>query len=120
MTLLRTMLFVPGYRKKFLENSIRLNSDALILDLEDSVPFAFKNEARQNIRDFVSNASGKKQIFVRLNSLSSGLMTRDLDAVLCENVDGFMPSMIKDEQELIYIDQLIADLEQRRFRKRQV
>ena len=33
MTLLRTMLFVPGYRKKFLK-IMRLNSDALILDLE--------------------------------------------------------------------------------------
>ncbi|HBU39224.1 MAG TPA: CoA ester lyase, partial [Acidimicrobiaceae bacterium] len=39
---LRSMIFVPGYRRRFLERSRRFMADALILDLEDSVPHADK------------------------------------------------------------------------------
>ena len=105
MPLLRSMLFIPAYKEKFLEKSIKLNPDALILDLEDSVPFTLKNDARQNIRDFVSRYNNKKKIFVRLNSYASGQMHDDLNSVMVDNVDGFMPSMIMNEGDGIHIDQ---------------
>lgn len=111
MPLLRSMLFVPAYKEKFLEKSIKLNPDALILDLEDSVPSTLKNDARQNIRDFSSRYTDKKKIFVRLNSYASGQMYDDLNYVMVDNVDGFMPSMIMNEDDIIHIDQIITDLE---------
>lgn len=111
MTVLRTMIFVPGYKSSFLEKSKTLDSDALILDLEDSVPLSFKMEARKNIQNFLRGLSIKKKIFVRLNSVESGLLSEDLNYVMQPNIYGFMPSMIRDEFGLIYIDKLLTQLE---------
>ena len=52
MTLMRSMLFVPGYKLSFLEKARSLGSDALILDLEDSVPVAFKKMLEKIYRNF--------------------------------------------------------------------
>ena len=111
MTLMRSMLFVPGYKLSFLEKARSLGSDALILDLEDSVPVAFKKDARKNIQEFLNKTFHKNKIFVRLNSVFSGLLSEDLSHVLNENVYGFMPSMIRDEMDMVYIDKLLTQLE---------
>ena len=46
MPLARSFLYVPANREKFLEKAIGLPSDAFIFDLEDSVPPAEKENAR--------------------------------------------------------------------------
>lgn len=43
---IRSFLFVPGNKPTWIEKSIHSKADALILDLEDSVPHANKAEAR--------------------------------------------------------------------------
>ena len=43
---LRSFLFVPGTRTNLLPKAIATGADAIILDLEDSVPPAQKGEAR--------------------------------------------------------------------------
>ena len=48
---------------------------------------------------------------MRLNSVFSGLLSEDLSHVLNENVYGFMPSMIRDEMDMVYIDKLLTQLE---------
>ncbi len=40
MPLPRSFLYVPANREKFLDKAIGLPADALLLDLEDSVPVA--------------------------------------------------------------------------------
>ena len=46
MKLFRTLLFAPGVRLELLTKSQGGQSDALIFDLEDSVPHNAKDEAR--------------------------------------------------------------------------
>ena len=43
---LRSLLFVPGTRTNLLPKAIATGADAIVLDLEDSVPPAQKEEAR--------------------------------------------------------------------------
>lgn len=109
---LRTMVFVPGYMEKFLERARTFPADALILDLEDSVPEAYKAEARRNIRKFLEEDAYSQQVYVRLNSMGSGMLDEDLKWVVHRNTTGFMPSKIQDEQDVIFLDRHLAQLEQ--------
>lgn len=109
--ILRSMIFVPGFRNTYLEKAKSFNADALILDLEDSVPVLYKDEARKNIAAYLKTVDYPQKIFIRLNSIVSGCLSRDLDSVLVPKVFGFMPSMVKDELDIIYIDKLLTQLE---------
>lgn len=56
----RTLLFIPGNNKRFIEKAKSLNADIICFDLEDSVPL---NE-KQAARDLVSEALEEKKIMV--------------------------------------------------------
>jgi citrate lyase subunit beta/citryl-CoA lyase len=49
---LRSLLFVPGDRPERMAKAVATGTDALILDLEDAVAAAKKDEARRAIADF--------------------------------------------------------------------
>ena len=51
MKLYRSTMFVPGNRAAWIEKAPKYGSDALMLDLEDAVPVAEKDEARAIVRD---------------------------------------------------------------------
>ena len=109
---LRSMIFVPGYMTKFLEKAKGFKADAVILDLEDSVPDAYKEDARKNIREFLDQGAYTQQVFVRVNDIGSGLLGKDLEAILHENVDGIMFTKTVDERDIDYFDKLLGQLEQ--------
>src|SRR3546814_17386456 len=46
MTPIRSFMFVPGHRQKFIDGLPKAEADAVILDLEDSVPASAKVVAR--------------------------------------------------------------------------
>ena len=109
--ILRTMIFVPGFRTKFLQKAIDLKCDALILDLEDSVPCLYKEDARVNVQKYLNKRVYNQKIFIRINSIDSGFLSQDLDNILHESVYGLMPSMVRDELDIVYIDKLLTQLE---------
>jgi hypothetical protein len=49
MKLFRTLLFAPATRPELLSKAQAGNADALIFDLEDSVPANAKDDARRNV-----------------------------------------------------------------------
>ena len=57
MEIIRSILFIPSYNIKFLNKIDTLKPDAFILDLEDSVPFSQKIQARKNIRNKLEDLS---------------------------------------------------------------
>lgn len=104
-------MFVPGYMKKFLEKATEFNADALILDLEDSVPDPFKQDARQLIGEYLDAGRFHQEVYVRVNDLESGLLAKDLDAVLKPNTSGIMFTKVHDERDIIYFDKLLRQIE---------
>jgi citrate lyase subunit beta/citryl-CoA lyase len=108
---LRTMTFVPGYMTKFLDKAIDFKSDALILDLEDSVPLKDKQKARENISNYLKEKKYAQQVFIRVNPIDSGMLFDDLDAVMHEATDGIMFTKVIDEKDIIYFDKLLSQLE---------
>lgn len=91
--LLRSFLFVPAHQPSKMERAFESEADALILDLEDSVERASKEEARRQAALFLA-AKGpvthRPRLYVRVNGLGSGLIHDDLAAVAPHTPDGFV------------------------------
>ena len=110
--LLRSMMFVPTYKEKFINHGLEADADAIILDLEDAIPEQFKQTARENIHKYLEMGVFKeKLVFVRLNSIESNLLLKDLEYVVHEDIDGFVLSKIYNQNDMIYYDKLITQLE---------
>lgn len=105
------MTFVPGYINKFLEKAKTFDSDALILDLEDSVPEIYKEEARSNIRKVLSEGGYSQQIYIRVNAMDTGFLEEDLEAMMLDRVDGFMFTKVETPEDIVFLDKRLGELE---------
>jgi citrate lyase subunit beta / citryl-CoA lyase len=111
----RTLLFIPGNNKRFIDKAKSLNADIICFDLEDSVPL---NE-KQTARDFVSQALNKKEdygnryVYVRINSYESGLAASDLDAIVCDEIDGVVVSKVNNKDEVAHLACRLNELERK-------
>lgn len=90
---MRSLLFVPGDSARKLEKGLASGADALLIDLEDSVALAAKEEARRVTAAFLNQARGLSErpgLFVRVNGLTTGLTDADLDAIMGSGPDAIM------------------------------
>lgn len=135
----RTLLFIPGNNKKFLDKSKSIYPDILCFDIEDSVPLSEKSIGREmisqtlksythnlSIKDTNNNTNNKfnednntddnhsPQIFVRINSFESGLYEQDLESIICDQLDGIVIPKVNSETELEKIIVMIENLEKQR------
>jgi citrate lyase subunit beta/citryl-CoA lyase len=112
----RTLLFIPGNNKRFVEKARSLNADIICFDLEDSVPL---NE-KQNARDIVSEALdknedyGNRNVYVRINSYESGIAIQDLDAMVSDEIDGVVVPKVNDEKEVRHLVRRLIELERQK------
>ena len=88
--MMRSLLFVPSNSWRMLLNSVKTEADALVLDMEDSVPIGEKETARWFVKEFLREVrpSFKGKVFVRVNGIETGLTKADLEFALNEGVDG--------------------------------
>ena len=112
--LLRSLLFVPGVRKGMLARARDFKPDALVLDLEDSVPPAEKAGARALVRDAIPGLAGLgRQIWVRVNSTYTNLAKEDIQAVISPEVDGVIIPKADSLGIVRYVEALLRDHESR-------
>jgi len=112
---LRTLLSVPGNRQNMIEKAGNLPMDVLVLDLEDSVPAAEKANARAMVRDAITGLVFKGQrVFVRINSMGSGLMEEDLEAVITPGIDGINIPKPNSADDIKKVEAIVERLEQER------
>ena len=82
----RSVHFVPGNNRKFLEKALVLRPDTIILDLEDSLPSAEKASGRDLVRSWLNESSlwsaDSPEVCVRINPLGSLHWREDVEAVL--------------------------------------
>jgi citrate lyase subunit beta/citryl-CoA lyase len=92
-----------------------LTADAVILDLEDSVPMSEKDTARVFIRDSISYvASGVADIYVRVNGLTTGLTIDDCEFVVQKGIAGIVLPKVESKQEVLEAEKIIEKLEKER------
>ena len=104
---MRSLLFVPGDSERKLAKSLDSGADALLLDLEDSVAAESKPKARTMTLDFLKSArAGAKcpHLYVRTNSLPTGLVDADLEAVIAGQPDGVLLPKCESAADVILLD----------------
>lgn len=111
----RSMLFVPGHKLDWMLKAPKYGSDALILDLEDSVGVAEKPAARAAVAEAIKELRARPiGLFVRLNGWRTGLMLDDLNAVVIDGLDGVMLSKTEDPEDVAALDLVLGELERSR------
>lgn len=74
---LRSMLFTPGNRPDLVEKAFASGTDAVIVDLEDAVPLAAKEQARAHLAALPESGVA---VYVRVNGAETGLIWNDIAA----------------------------------------
>ncbi|MCC7107345.1 MAG: CoA ester lyase [Chloroflexi bacterium] len=111
---LRSMLFVPGNRQRFLDKLDTVRPDAVILDLEDSVPPAEKQAARETVGELLrSDRFSHQQLYVRVNACSTGLTAVDIQAVVARRLVGVLLPKVETANELREMNMLLSEAESR-------
>lgn len=91
---IRIALFAPGSKDRVMSKALESGADAVILDLEDSVPIAAKAEARLLVAKVIADVAGRNTagpaIFVRTNGAATGLLADDLAAVVRPGLDAVL------------------------------
>ncbi len=107
--LVRSLLFVPGNNHRFIEKARTLNADIVCLDLEDSVPPAEKDKAREMIRNVLNTGRFEAEVYVRVNPFDSNLIHDDIKAVLCNRLDGIVIPKVNTPEEVIEVSRIIDE-----------
>jgi citrate lyase subunit beta/citryl-CoA lyase len=88
MALPLTYLFVPGNRPDRFDKALGSGADAVILDLEDAVDPAAKDDARAMIRAWLDAAPRDGRVLVRINDEGTPWFTDDLDLLRHAGISG--------------------------------
>jgi citrate lyase subunit beta / citryl-CoA lyase len=107
----RTALFAPGIKERVMTKALESGADAVILDLEDSVPLASKAEARALVAKTIEAAAGslsRPLIYVRVNGAATGLLADDLNTVVRPGLDAILLSKAENVED---VQQTVAALE---------
>jgi len=113
--LLRSLLFVPGNSEKMLQKALQARADALIPDLEDSVPKDEKVTARNLVSKMLpslrNNTPKKVQIIPRVNSFYTQWFEDDLKAVLQPGISAVTIGKVETAEEMKEIIKAVAEKE---------
>src|SRR5262245_3603295 len=110
----RSLLFVPVIREKFVATAHTRGADAIILDLEDSVP----EESKEHARTLIATAAkdvGKlgAQVLVRINRPWHHAF-RDIEAAVSFEVAALMCPKVESPEHLRVIAEMLEALEGQR------
>lgn len=87
----RSWLFAPGNRPAVMQKALAGSADAVILDLEDAVPIAEKEAARQLVVEALRNLpKPRARVYVRVNALETPFALADLAAVAGQPIAGIV------------------------------
>jgi citrate lyase subunit beta/citryl-CoA lyase len=105
----RSRLYLPGNEPKFMLNAALHQPDGLILDLEDSVAPAVKDEARVLVRNALRTLDFKGcERMVRINQGQRGL--EDLDFIVPHNVHVVLIPKVEDDDHVEDVQERISAL----------
>ena len=105
----RSRLYLPGNEPKFMLNAGLHEPDGVILDLEDSVAPAVKDEARLLIRNALRSIDFRgSERMVRINQGERGLV--DLDFIVPHNVHVILIPKTEDPEQVRQVDARIDQI----------
>src|SRR3984957_932029 len=114
---LRSLLFTPGDQEARIAENSKSGADALFLDLEEPrtpCPESVRVRARGLVREFLDDAPtgpGHPLYFVRVQPVASGMILRDLQAVMGPNLAGILLPKITGPADVHAADAILGCLE---------
>ena len=112
---LRSLLFVPGNQPNMLTKAASFSPDAFVPDMEDSVAWDDKSQARETVSaNLEMLANTGKKVIPRINSLDTGLCEADLAAIVGPHIYGVSVGKINTPADVTIISDTIARLETER------
>jgi citrate lyase subunit beta / citryl-CoA lyase len=113
-TPIRSLLFVPGNKPGWLEKLPGGDADAVIIDLEDSVPRQEKQKARENAVKFVPWLAERGQrVYVRINKSAHMYDWDDVSAVVQNGLEGIVTPMPDGFEDVWMAGIMVAEAEHR-------
>lgn len=113
----RSLLFIPGNRKDWLETAHTHGADVVILDLEDAVPPGEKAKARKLVSEHLPKIHERGQtVFVRVNGHPNDpdeQTEQDLEAVVSEELAAVFVPKAKQPDDIEKLDTVISHIERR-------
>ena len=110
----RSLLFVPGHKGPWVDKAVAAGAHAVILDLEDAVPEADKQLARDTTAASVDRLAGREVgAVVRVNALDTPHFGADLEAVVRPGLDAVLLPKIMSLQDVVGFDALVRHFELR-------
>ncbi|MCC7345920.1 MAG: CoA ester lyase, partial [Variibacter sp.] len=110
---LRTLLFVPGNKDRLLDKAPGAGADALLYDLEDSVPAAERPVAREKVRQRLEGVADVPR-YVRVNGLVDAgpkELEADLAAITLAGLDGIVLPKTQSGEDVRFADGVLTALE---------
>ena len=109
----RSLLYVPGNMPSMLQNIPLFQCDAVLIDLEDAVPYSEKDAARILVRRFLEGYKDRnKEILVRINGLDTKWALDDLKVVLPAVPDGIRLPKADSPEIVERLDTLLTEYEE--------
>lgn len=106
----RSVLFIPAHKTSWFDKAIAAGPDAVVFDLEDSVPADIKAQARENVAEAIEKyrvSHPNLGMFVRVNALDTGLTGKDLAACVRPGLTGVFAPKINEASDVIRYDALV-------------
>jgi citrate lyase subunit beta / citryl-CoA lyase len=102
-------LFAPGNSEKKIHKALNLHTDAVIIDLEDSVTSNEKEMARNLVYSLLkTDETFRSKIYVRINSIKTQWFFEDLNMVNeLKRVDGIMIPKSEDKTSISLAAELL-------------
>jgi citrate lyase subunit beta/citryl-CoA lyase len=117
--MMRSKLFVPAIRPELFAKAEASAADSLSFDLEDSVPEARKDEARDMLAEYLRTRSANpvataKEIIVRINAASSAYFDQDVAAIVPTGPGIINLPMAEDPAEIVKLANAVSRHEKSR------
>jgi citrate lyase subunit beta / citryl-CoA lyase len=112
---IRSLLYVPGNKLDWMLKAPQYGADALIFDLEDSVPADQKADSRKTVRQAIDQLGslGRPRLFVRINAFATGMALDDLEAIVAPGLFGIQAPKIEGPQAIQELDSAMTALERK-------
>lgn len=105
----RSMLYVPANVPRFVAKAPGTGVDAVLLDLEDSIPHDRKAEARAALAEAVPVArSGGADVLVRVNR-PLRLAVPDIEAAIAAGADGILLTKVLGAEHVMLAAEMLAE-----------
>lgn len=109
----RSTLIVPANVERFVSKAHLRRADAIMLDLEDSIPDDQKENAREAAAEAITGVrQGGSDLLVRINK-PFHVAVRDLDAVVREGLTGVWFPKVETRGEVVVLDAMLTERELR-------